>query len=84
MDTNKMANFGWIALALSLGGVIAAVLVETTIARDQPGALAGFGIFVAFQVAAFVLGMLSWKDRLGKSACLTSAILACGSFLLLA
>ena len=79
-----MSNLGRIALALSLGGVIAGIVVELTVARAQPGALAGYGVFAAFQVAAFVLGLFSWRDRLGKSACLTSAILACGSFLLLA
>ena len=75
---------GRIALILSLGGVVAAILVEATVARHQPGVMAGYGIFIAFQVAAFVVGLISWRDRLGKSACLTSAILACGSFLLLA
>lgn len=79
----NVSQHGFLALALSLGGVVAAVVLEATILRGQPGVVAGYLIFVAFQIAAFALGVSARKDAAGKAACITSVVMACGSILLL-
>jgi len=40
-------------------------------------------LFVACQIAAFVLGVMSWKDSLGKAAGVVSAVLVVGSLFLI-
>lgn len=78
------SQYGRLALALSVGGVLVAILLELTIARSQPGVMVGYLAFMAFQIAAFALGLGARKDGAGRAACVTSAVLACGSFLALA
>jgi len=68
----------------SASAVLVAMAVELTVARAQPGIMVGYLIFLVFQIAAFALGISTWKDSAGKTACITSAVLACGSFLALA
>ena len=73
---------GVIALALCLGGlVIASAIGVLASARGYRGHTPAYLVFLGFQVAAFVLGMASKGDRFGKTACITSAVLAVGSIL---
>lgn len=82
-DTDK-GKHGRLALALCLGGLVLAVAIGM-VARllhynaDMPAYL----IFLGFQIAAFVLGIVSWNDILGKTAAITSGILAVGATVLL-
>lgn len=78
------SQYGRLALAFSIGGTLVAMAVELTVAHAQPGIMVGYLIFLVFQIAAFVLGISTWKDSAGKTACITSAVLACGSLLSLA
>jgi hypothetical protein len=84
METSHGERKGLLALALCLGGILLAVLIELTIAQDQPGLMVGYLVFVSFQIAAFLVGISARHDALAKASCITSAILACGSVLLLA
>ncbi len=71
-----------IALGLCLGGVVLAVAVA------MAGRLLGhnftmmaYGIFLAFQIAALVLGIVTRSRPLGKTAAITSSVLLVGSLL---
>jgi len=46
-------------------------------------AMHGYGVFVAFSVAAIVLGILTRASTIGKAAWITSSILLVGSLGLL-
>jgi len=84
MTEQNESKFGKLALALSLGGVILAVAIGV-LARlagyraDMPAYL----VFLAFQVAAMVLGLIAWRTPLGKAAAITSVVLAVSSLTLL-
>ena len=84
MTERSESQFGKLALALSLGGVVLAVAIGL-LARlagyraDMPAYL----VFLAFQVAAIVLGLIARRTPLGKTAAITAAVLAVGSLTLL-
>lgn len=65
-----------LALALSLGGVVLGVLIAI-VGRliQQDFAMHGYGVFVAFSVAAVVLGIITRASAVGKTALITSSIL---------
>ena len=65
-----------LALALSLGGVVLGVLIAI-VGRliQQDFAMRGYGVFVAFSVAAVVLGIITRASPVGKTALITSSIL---------
>jgi len=74
-----------LALALSLGGVVLGVLIAIVgrlIRQDL--AMHGYGVFVAFSVAAVVLGILTRASPIGKTALITSSIQLVGSLGMLA
>ena len=82
-DMDKKAH-GQRALTLCLGGLVFAIsvgLVARLLHRnaDMPAYL----IFLGFQVAGFVLGILSRQTGLGKTAAVTSAVLTLVSVALL-
>lgn len=82
MDNPEKKRYGALALTLCLGGLLLAVVIGM-IARllgynaDMPA----YFVFLGFQIGAFVLGIASRQDVLGKTAYITSAILAVGSVL---
>lgn len=63
-----------LALTLSLIGVILGVIIAI-IGRliEQEFAMHGYGVFVAFSVAAIVLGFLTRASAVGKTAWITSS-----------
>jgi len=69
-----------LALVLSLAGVVLGVLIAI-VGRmiEQDYAMHGYGVFVAFSVAAIVLGIITRGSPLGKTALITSSILLIGS-----
>jgi uncharacterized membrane protein len=69
--------YGRIALGLCLGGVILAALIGD---RVVPAYL----IFLSFQIAAFTLGILTWRTPLGKAAAIAASLLTAGSVTLVA
>ena len=74
-----------LALALCLGGVVLAILVAMT-GRifGQNTSMMGYGIFVAFQILAVVLGIITRGTAIGKTAAITSSVLLVGSLLFVA
>jgi len=80
MNDRDSRKHGRLALTLCLGGLVLAVAIGM-VARllhhhaDMPAYL----IFLGFQIAAFVLGMVSRQDALGRTAAIASGILAVGS-----
>ena len=85
MTEQHESKFGKLALMLSLGGVVIAVVIGI-LARltghnvDMPAYL----IFLAFQVVGIVLGIVTRRTPLGKTAAITAAVLAGGSLTMLA
>ena len=65
-----------VALAVSLLGVVLGVIIAT-VGRllNEDFATHGYGVFVAFSVAAIVLGILTRTSTIGKPAWITSSIL---------
>ncbi len=84
MTNDKDNSMDRLGLALCLGGVLVAAFVAILgKTLDQNFTMIAYGIFVAFQVAAFVLGVVTRAKPLGKTAAITSAALFMGSLLLL-
>ncbi len=82
-DTDKR-KYGGLALSLCLGGLVLAIAVGMLARLLQHNAdMPAYLIFLGFQVAGFVLGIVSRQDALGKTAYITSAVLAVGSVLFL-
>ena len=74
-----------LALGLSLAGVVLGVLIAIVGRLNaQDFAMHGYGVFVAFSVAAIVLGIIARGSPLGMAALITSSILLIGSIALLA
>jgi hypothetical protein len=69
-----------LALTLSLAGVLLGIAVAM-VGRvyEQNFAMYGYGVFVAFSVAAIVLGAITRSSAIGKTALITSSILLIGS-----
>jgi hypothetical protein len=78
------AGLAKIAVCVCLGGLVPAGLVAGQARILSPDAAGiAYLLFVACQIAAFVLGVMSWKDSLGKAAGVVSAVLAVGSLFLI-
>ncbi len=84
MTSEDHVSLDKLALSLCIGGVIAAVAVALT------GELLGhnfrmtaYCIFVAFQIAALVLGIITRATPLGKAALITAGTLLIGFLALL-
>ena len=82
-DANQ-TSMDKVALALCLGGVVVAVAVAMIGSiLDLHFTKMAYVIFVAFQIAALVLGIVTRSRPLGKSAAITSGVLLIGSWVLL-
>jgi len=76
---------GRAALALAVGGLLAGGTVALGVkVLAINGAMYGYGVFLACELAALFLGMVSWRCRPGKVAAVVAPLLALASLLLLA
>ena len=65
-----------LALGLSLAGVMLGVLIAIVgRLNTQDFLMHGYGVFVAFSVAAIVLGIITRASAIGRTALITSSIL---------
>jgi hypothetical protein len=73
------------ALTLGLGGVVLAVFTGLLggLVTGRDFTLPAYGIFIAFQVAAIVLGMMARHSVIGRSAAIILILLLLCSVLLL-
>ncbi len=81
MSTDNSSLFlDRLALTLSLGGVLLGIAVAM-VGRvyEQNFTMHGYGVFVAFSIAAIVLGTITRSSAIGKTALITSSILLVGS-----
>jgi hypothetical protein len=78
-------RYGALALVLSLGGVVLAVVLGL-LARilGANADMAAYLVFCSFQIAALVLGIVARRMPLGKAATITAAVLMVGSLTLVA
>ena len=83
--TSSQRSLDKLALALGLGGVVLAILVAM-IGRmlGHDFSMMAYGIFIAFQIAAIVLGIITRGTPIGKTAAITSSVLLVGSVMFLA
>lgn len=63
------------ALLISIGGLVVAGLL-VVLSGGRMAVWTPLLLFLGTQVAAFVLGILSWRDPFGKAAVFTSAALS--------
>jgi len=85
MEAAKESHLDKLALALCLGGVVLAASIAALGALlNQDFTKIAYGIFVAFELAAFVLGIITRATPLGKAAAITSFMLLAVSILTLA
>lgn len=80
MNEQNESRFGKLALMLSLGGLVLAVVIGL-LARyfNHNADTTAYLVFLSFQVAAIVLGVVARRDPMGKTAAITASILAVGS-----
>ena len=81
-------KLGKIAFVLMLAGILLPVIpffaIELLSGPNTRAAIAPFFFLgLAFEIAAFVTGVLSWPDVFGKASVLTTSILAVLSVLLI-
>ncbi len=85
MSEHVEQRYGELALALSLGGVVLAVVIGLLAEHwDQNADRPACMIFFSFQVAALVLGIIARRMPLGKAAAITATVLMVGSMTLVA
>lgn len=85
MSNHSPKNLDRLALAIGLGGVLAAALfaiIGSLLGQDF--VMIGFGVFAAAQIAAIILGIITRASVLGRAAAITSSILLVASTLFLA
>jgi hypothetical protein len=76
---------GLIALSLCLGGLSLAVLIGMLAKLlGHDASMPAYLVFLGFQIAGFVMGIVSRQKVLGKTAYITSAVLALGSIFIIA
>ena len=81
---NEKNKHGVIALTLCLGGLVLAVSIGMIASfLEHDARTPAYLVFLGFQVAGFIMGIVSRQDVLGKTAYITSAVLAVGSLLFL-
>ncbi len=81
MSTEKTSlSLDRVALTLSLAGVLLGIAVAM-VGRiyEQKVTMHRYGVFVAFSIAAIVLGAITQSCVIGKTALITSSILLIGS-----
>jgi uncharacterized membrane protein AbrB (regulator of aidB expression) len=84
MNESEKKRSGAIALALCLGGLLLALsigMIAKLLGHDAR--MPAYLVFLSFQIAGFVMGIASRQEVLGKTAYITSAVLALGSTLLI-
>ena len=85
MNISEQKRVGVIALFLCLGGLVLAVLIGGLAgAFGYNASMPAYIIFLGFQVAAIVLGIVSRQTVMGKTAYITAAVLSVGSVGLIA
>jgi hypothetical protein len=78
------AALGRGALVLALAGIWLGLLVGLALHLfNMRGGLFGYGLFLACEMGAFVLGWLARRETPGKAALIVAAVLMLGSLLLL-
>ena len=84
MKPNHPKSLDRIAVAVCLSGILitAAIAIGGRV-LDENLTMIAFGVFVAFELAALVLGIVSRAQPLGRTASITSGILLAGSLLFL-
>jgi len=84
MTEQDELKYGKLALMLTLGGVVIAVVIGVLARLTEHNAdTSAYLIFLAFQVAAIVLGLITRKSPLGKAAAITAAVLSVGTLTLM-
>ena len=69
-----------VAFTLSLAGVLLGIAVAMVgCIYEQNFTMNGYSVFVAFSIAAIVLGAITRTSVIGKTALITSSILLVGS-----
>ena len=82
-DTNNK-KYGKFAFLLSIGGLLLAILIGVVGSLlDKNLSMPAFLLFIGCQIFAFILGLLSSSEKLGKIAIYSSIILSVGSIFLL-
>lgn len=77
--TKSKRRLGKIAFVLMLGGIVLPIVLNLLLA-SRPGEMNPtfhrFGLCLVFEIAAFVLGLISWSDVYGKITVVTIAAIA--------
>ena len=83
IEQSKRPGLGKLALAICLGGTVLTVAIALAKRFLGDDALTWAGVlFVAFQLAALVLGIVARREPLGRASAITAGILLL-AFLLL-
>lgn len=81
-EARKQAQMGMLALVVCLGGLVLAVTIAALGRHmERDATMAGFGVFIAAQVAALVLGILSRREPMGNATRIISAIFLVASLI---
>ena len=84
MNESEQKRAGVIALSLCLGGLVLAILLGIlTSALEHYDHTPAYVVFLGFQIAGFILGIVSRHEVLGKTAYVTAAVFVMGSILFL-
>ncbi len=79
--SDKISKRGKIAFCLVLGGVVFAILgflIENAFGLSSPAGTISSGLCIlslVFGLVGLVMGIMSWKTRLGKAATIIAAVL---------
>ena len=85
MTEQDKSKYGKLALMLTLGGVVIAIVIGMLVRLTGHNAdTSAYLIFLSFQVAAIVLGLITRRTPLGKAAAITAGLLSVGTLTLLA
>jgi hypothetical protein len=78
-------RYGELALALNIGGVALAVVIGLLAKHwHQNGGVPAYLVFLSFQAAALVLGIIARRTPPGKAAAITAGVLTVSSLTLMA
>ncbi|MBI3850194.1 MAG: serine/threonine protein kinase [Verrucomicrobia bacterium] len=74
MSARTTRRHGWLALSLFLAGTLGTLLLMTISHRDEPALIFG-GVAL---VLAFIFGVISWREPLGKAVVVGTLVLFTG------
>jgi hypothetical protein len=78
------SQYGKLALGLCLGGTVLAILIGLVArALGYDAGMWAYWVFVAFQIAAIIIGWRFRREPLGPASAITASILLVVSFALL-